>query len=44
MMRILVGFLIFVSAAYVWDSEYNYGKLSDGVRGMGRAMVHSMGR
>ncbi len=42
-MRILTAFLIFLAAAYVWDTEYNYGKLSDGVRGMGSAIVHSMG-
>jgi hypothetical protein len=42
-MRILVAFVIFVSAAYVWDAEYNYGKLSDGVRGMGGAILHGMG-
>jgi hypothetical protein len=41
-MRIMVAFLISVSAAYVWDAEYNYGRLSDGVRGMGSAIVHSM--
>ncbi len=42
-MRMLVAFLIFVAATYVWDAEYNYGKLSDGVRSMGGAIVHSMG-
>ncbi len=42
-MRILVAFLIFVATTYVWDAEYNYGKLSDGVRSMGGAIVHSMG-
>jgi hypothetical protein len=37
-----VAFLIFLSAAYYWDVEYNYGKLSDGARSMASAIVHSM--
>jgi hypothetical protein len=42
-MRMFVAFLIFLSAAYYWDAEYNHGKLSDGVRNMGRSISHSMG-
>ena len=41
-MRMFVAFLIFLSVAYYWDAEYNYGKLSDGVRSMANAMMHSM--
>lgn len=43
-MRIFVPFLIAFSAIFCWDAEYNYGKLSDGARSMGNAIVHSMRR
>jgi hypothetical protein len=43
-MRMLVPFLIAFSALYYWDAEYNYGKLSDGARSMGNAIVQSMRR
>jgi hypothetical protein len=42
-MRMFVAFLIFLSAAYYWDAEYNHGTLTDGVRRMGRSISHSMG-
>jgi hypothetical protein len=42
-MRMFVAFLIFLTAAYYWDAEYNYGKLADGVRSMGHSMAHSVG-
>ena len=42
-MRMFVAFLIIPSAAYYWDAEYNYGKLADGVRSMGRSMARSVG-
>jgi hypothetical protein len=38
-----VASLIVLAAAYFWDVEYNNGKLSDGVRSMGRSMSHSIG-
>jgi hypothetical protein len=41
-MRMLMAFLIFLSVAYYWDTNYNYGKLSDGVRSMGRSISHGM--
>jgi hypothetical protein len=41
-MRMLVAFLIFLTAVYVWDAQYNNGRLADGVRGMGRSIAHSM--
>ena len=43
-MRMFVAFLIVLSAVYYWDAEYNYGKLFDGARSMGRSIVHSVGR
>jgi hypothetical protein len=42
-MRMFVALLIVLAVAYFWDVEYNNGKLSDGVRSMGRSMSHSMG-
>jgi hypothetical protein len=43
-MRIFIASLVVLSVLYYWDSAYNYGKLFDGVRGMGRSISHSMGR
>jgi hypothetical protein len=43
-MRMFVPFLIAFSAVYYWDAQYNHGKLSDGARSMGNAIVHSMRR
>jgi hypothetical protein len=43
-MRVLVALLIALSLAYVWDAEYNNGRLADGVVGMGRSITHNMGR
>jgi hypothetical protein len=43
-MRLFVAFLMALSIAYFWDVEYNNGKLSDGLRSMGRSISHSMGR
>jgi hypothetical protein len=42
-MRVFVAFLVVLFAAYYWDAEYNYGKLSDGVRDMARDITHHMG-
>jgi hypothetical protein len=42
-MRIIVVLLIALAASYVWDVEYNQGKLSDGIIRMERSMFHSMG-
>jgi hypothetical protein len=42
-MRLFVAFLIVLAVAYFCDVEYNNGKLSDGVRSMGRSMSHGMG-
>jgi len=39
-MRIFVAFLIVLAAVYLWDTEYNNGTLSDGVRSMGRSISH----
>jgi hypothetical protein len=43
-MRLFLAFLVVLSIAYFWDAEYNNGKLSDGLRSMGRSISHSMGR
>lgn len=43
-MRMIVAFLVAVSLVYVWDAEYNNGRLADGVVGMGRSITHNMGR
>jgi hypothetical protein len=37
-----IAFLIFIAAAYIWDAQYNDGRLADGVRSMGRSMAHSI--
>jgi hypothetical protein len=41
-MRIFIAFLIFIAVTYFWDAEYNNGRLADGVRSMGRSMLHSI--
>jgi hypothetical protein len=41
-MRIFVALLTALCIFYFWDVEYNNGRLSDGVRSMGRSMSHSM--
>jgi hypothetical protein len=43
-MRIFVATLIVLAVVYFWDDQYNNGKLSDGLRSMGRSMSHSIGR
>ena len=43
-MRIFVAFLIVLAVLYFWDVEYNHGTLSDGLRAMGRSILHSVGR
>jgi hypothetical protein len=43
-MRMLVAFLIVLSAAYFWDAAYNHGKLFDGLHSMARSMSHSFAR
>ena len=42
-MRVFVALLIVLAAVYFWDVEYNHGMLSDGVRAMGRSILHSVG-
>jgi hypothetical protein len=42
-MRMFVAFVIVLGIVYLWDAEYNYGKLADGIFSMGRAIGHSMG-
>jgi hypothetical protein len=41
-MRMFGAFLIFIAVTYFWDAEYNNGRLADGVRSMGRSIVHNM--
>ena len=41
-MRIFIAFLIFIVVTYFWEAEYNNGRLADGVRSMGRSMLHSI--
>jgi hypothetical protein len=43
-MRVIVPLLIVLGVLYFWDQGYNNGKLSDGLRDMGRAISHSVGR
>jgi hypothetical protein len=43
-MRIFAAFLIILAVLYFWDVEYNYGTLSDGLKAMGRSILHSVGR
>jgi hypothetical protein len=43
-MRIFGAFVIVLVIVYVWDAEYNYGRLADGAVSMGRAITRSMGR
>jgi hypothetical protein len=42
-MRILVALLVVLAVLYYWESNYNNGKLSDGLIRMERSMFHSMG-
>jgi hypothetical protein len=41
--RFFVAFLITLSCLYLWDDEYNSGKLFEGIRHMGRDMSRSIG-
>lgn len=41
-MRIFGAFLIVLAVIYVWDDQYNGGRLYDGARGMARSMIHSI--
>jgi hypothetical protein len=41
-MRNFLAFLIVLTVGYFWDAEYNGGRLSDGLRGMGQSISHSM--
>jgi hypothetical protein len=41
-MRIFTAFLIFIAVTYFWDAEYNNGRLTDGVRSMGRSILHNV--
>jgi hypothetical protein len=41
-MRMFLAFLIILTVAYFWDTEYNNGRLTDGLRSMGRSMYHHM--
>lgn len=42
-MRFFLAILVALAVVYFFDTEYNQGKLTDGVQSMGRAMAHSMG-
>jgi hypothetical protein len=41
--RFFAAFLIAVSCLYLWDDEYNRGKLFDGLRHMGSDISRSVG-
>jgi hypothetical protein len=41
-MRALIASLVVLAALYVWDRNYNNGRLLDGLDGMRRAIAHSM--
>jgi hypothetical protein len=43
-MRIFVASLIVLAVLYFWDTDYNNGKLLDGLDSMRRAISHSMFR
>ena len=41
-MRFLAASLIVLAALYLWDKEYNNGRLLDGLDGMQRSISHSV--
>ena len=41
-MRVFVASLIVLAVVYFWDTDYNNGRLLDGLDGMWRSISHSV--
>jgi len=41
-MRVLIVPLVVLAVLYVWDQNYNNGKLLDGLESMGQSIAHHM--
>jgi len=41
-MKMFMAVLAAIAIAYFWDTQYNNGRLTDGLVSMGRSISHSM--